>query len=281
MKASNKLKPRRAPIRSLNILLAEDDPEMRKLLAWSLERKGYRVVECRDGTSLMTKLGLLGPADRVEPHDLIISDIRMPGVTGMHVLEYAKEFADFPPIILITAFPDTASREQVTKLGALAMLAKPFDMEELLSRIEDAFPPETLERKQKRRQRVMGGGPSFSLEITFRHNSGSEAVRDYIQSVAAKLHPLAQSVVRGRIVVDQADVGHHKKHRYTVTLLLFTSGSPVVVKYDTDKGATSDDLYFAVNVVFGTALRRLKESIKKRQEHRAQRDKPSQGGQQC
>jgi CheY-like chemotaxis protein len=119
MKTGTKQNRETASNQPPSILLAEDDIEMRKLLTWSLERRGYKVIECPDGTSLMRKLGLLGPGDRIESHDLIISDIRMPGATGLQVLESVREFPDFPPMILITAFPDTESREQAQRLGAL------------------------------------------------------------------------------------------------------------------------------------------------------------------
>lgn len=270
----------RTSARPPSILLAEDDHEMRKLLSWALTRRGYKVAECADGTGLMRKLGLLGPVDRVQPHDLIISDIRMPGVTGLQVLESIREFSDFPPMILITAFPNTDSRKQAMRLGAVAMLAKPFDIEELLSAIREAIPYETLKRRRRRERRAAGSQPPFPLEITLRHDSGSDTARDYIRTIAAKLYAFAQYVVSARIVVDQADGGHRKKHRYTVILVLSTSGGPVVAKHDTGKDPTSDDLYMAVNVVFGTALRKLKESVERRQEHRTHstRDEVSQGG---
>jgi DNA-binding response OmpR family regulator len=267
MKTSKAHRRQTNSVRPVSILLAEDDTELRKLLCWSLERNGYHVVECSDGMSLMKKLGLLGPADRVQPHDLIISDVRMPGVTGMQVLENVREFTNFPPMILITAFPDAASRNQATKLGAVAMIAKPFDIEELLDKIEETIPVETPERERQGDWLVAGEEPPFPLEITFRHGSGLEAAGDYIRSVAAKLHPLSRHVSNGRIVIDQADAGQRKKHRYMLTLVLSTPGKPIVVKYDTDKGATHDDLYMAINLVFATALRKLRDFIEKRQEH--------------
>jgi len=107
---------------SCHILLAEDDLEMRRMLAWSLHEEGYEVTECDDGYCLMKQLGFLGPLGQIQRFDLIISDIRMPGVTGMQVLESAREFEDFPPIILITAFGDDSTHAQAQKLGAVAML---------------------------------------------------------------------------------------------------------------------------------------------------------------
>ena len=72
---------------SFRILLAEDDKEMRSLLALMLRKEGYQVCECMDGLSLLDMLSsFFLPDEEHENFDLIISDIRMPGVTGMEIL---------------------------------------------------------------------------------------------------------------------------------------------------------------------------------------------------
>jgi CheY-like chemotaxis protein/ribosome-associated translation inhibitor RaiA len=250
------------------ILLAEDDLEMRKLLSWSLGRQGYKIIECVDGISLMKKLGLLGPENGFELHDLVISDIRMPGLTGLQVLENVREFPDFPPMILITAFPDTESRDQAQRLGAVAMLAKPFEIEELLEKVREAIPPESVEQKRQSRQYETVEQTPFPLEITFRHDSGSQAAKDYILDVATKLYPFAEHIVSGKIIIDESDRSKHKEHRYIITTVLSTPGKSIVVKHTTDGGPNNENLYMAINVVLGTAARKLKHYIKKHQERR-------------
>jgi CheY-like chemotaxis protein/ribosome-associated translation inhibitor RaiA len=272
-KRRHKMKPakkhhRTTTDRPLSILLAEDDLEMRKLLSWSLGKKGYKIIECADGTSLMKKLGLLGPGERIQHHDLIISDIRMPGVTGLQVLESAREFPDFPPMILITAFPDAESRDQAMRLGAAAMLAKPFDIEELIEQVKATVSADTAGPQKDHLWFKTEREPTFPFDITFRHDTGSEAARDYIRSVATRLHYFAEHVVSGKIIIDQSGKSKQRYHRYTVTLILSTSGKPIVVKHKSNGGAGSDNLYMAVNIVFGTASRKLKHYIKKRQEYR-------------
>jgi len=64
------------------VLLAEYDEEMRALLARTLRRDGYEVTECSDGVALADHLGSFVLADASEDVDLIVSDIRMPGVSG-------------------------------------------------------------------------------------------------------------------------------------------------------------------------------------------------------
>jgi len=123
------------------ILLAEDDDEMRSLLALMLRKEGYQVTACPDGISLLDQLSFFFlPGQEHEEVDLIISDIRMPGVTGMEILMGAQENADFPPIILITAFGDERTHAQAEQFGAAAMFDKPFDVHDLLDKARELVP---------------------------------------------------------------------------------------------------------------------------------------------
>jgi two-component system response regulator (stage 0 sporulation protein F) len=127
---------------SISILLAEDDKEMRSLLALMLRKEGYQVCECRDGLSLLDMLSsFFLPSEEHKNFDLIISDIRMPGITGMEILMGANELDNFPPIILITAFGDKETHMQAERLGAAALFDKPFDIDELLKKVHAILPP--------------------------------------------------------------------------------------------------------------------------------------------
>lgn len=116
------------------ILLAEDDVEMRKTLSGVLRASGYQVVECADGLDLLKMFG----ASRIQAqcsryYDLVISDIRMPGLSGMEFLEGFHGKESFPPVILITAFGDTETHAKAKQLGAIAVFDKPFEVEDLLA----------------------------------------------------------------------------------------------------------------------------------------------------
>jgi CheY-like chemotaxis protein len=124
-----------------HILVAEDHADMREMLAQTLRRAGYDVTEVPDGWGLLSLLGacLLHSQDE-QPVDLVISDIRMPGVTGMEVLRGAEGSPEFPPIILITAFGDPRTHEEAERLGAEAVFDKPFDLEDLLVKVREIVP---------------------------------------------------------------------------------------------------------------------------------------------
>jgi DNA-binding response OmpR family regulator len=82
---------------------------------------------------LIGQLRCLEEPSRPNDFDLIISDIRMPGVNGLSVLEGLREFKGVPPIILITAFGDEQTHADAERLGAAAVINKPFEITELLS----------------------------------------------------------------------------------------------------------------------------------------------------
>jgi len=142
------------PTNPYHILLAEDDKEMRTLLALLLRIGGYRVTVCRDGVGLLTYLEpFLFPHENEvgdKNVDLIISDIRMPGVTGLEVLEGAPKDTEFPPMILITAFGDEETHARAKELHAAAMFDKPFDMDDLLAKVHEFLPSNKTTRRQSR-----------------------------------------------------------------------------------------------------------------------------------
>ncbi len=119
------------------ILLAEDDAEMRALVSGDLRRAGYSVVECADGAALLRRLQ---SASRTEGLgvDLVIADVRMPELTGLEVLERLRGADPFTPYIVVTAFGSAETRRVARRLGAIAVLDKPFEIADLLRLVGDA-----------------------------------------------------------------------------------------------------------------------------------------------
>jgi DNA-binding response OmpR family regulator len=115
-----------------HVLLAEDDEEFRALVEHALRCAGYRVTACTDGVELADHIGSYVLSEVTDDFDLIISDIRMPGISGMQVLKGMSRWAGFPPMILMTAFGDDRAHATAEELGAAAMLDKPFELDDLL-----------------------------------------------------------------------------------------------------------------------------------------------------
>lgn len=113
------------------VLLAEDDPHLRELMADALREDGYEVIEAADGIELWNMIVSeleLGPVHRP---GLVISDIRMPGATGIEVLAALRECNTSMPVVLTTAFGDPETHAEAGRLGAETVLDKPFDIDDL------------------------------------------------------------------------------------------------------------------------------------------------------
>lgn len=118
--------------RRARVLVAEDDRELRRLVTAVLRRCGYVVDEAANGIDMLERLADVTLRKRT--FDLIVSDVRMPGLTGMEVIEglqlgdRAQSFRT--PVIFMTAFGDDDVHAEAARLGA-TILDKPFDLEDL------------------------------------------------------------------------------------------------------------------------------------------------------
>jgi CheY-like chemotaxis protein len=118
---------RRRPV----ILLAEDDAAMRSLLSSQLRRDGYRVIACQDGMELVYRIGVYRTRHLPIGVDLVISDVRMPLISGLELLELVNEATSGIPVILISAFGDVETRGEASTRSAAAFFSKPFDVDQL------------------------------------------------------------------------------------------------------------------------------------------------------
>lgn len=123
------------------ILLAEDDAELRSLIAHALREAGHAVLEAGNGFELLDRIeaAIAWGEPARPPISLIISDVRMPGMTGIDVLSVLRCAYWATPVILMSAFADATLRGEAWELGAAAVIAKPFAMEELLDAVRVAL----------------------------------------------------------------------------------------------------------------------------------------------
>lgn len=108
------------------VLVVEDDPGIRMLVATALKRAGFAVLEARDGVEAM---------DFVPEADLVVLDVGLPRKSGWEVLEAIRQnFGQLP--VLITGHSDEASRVRGLESGADDYLTKPFSVRELAARVK-------------------------------------------------------------------------------------------------------------------------------------------------
>lgn len=116
---------------SRRAVVAEDHYDLRLLICEALRSDGFDVVECVSGIELLRTLRGETLAHR-EP-ELIVTDVRMPGCSGLQALEDLRWMGWSTPVLVITAFSDAATRERTRELDA-ELLDKPFDLGELRAR---------------------------------------------------------------------------------------------------------------------------------------------------
>ncbi len=104
---------------------------MRSMIHQVLTRAGHTVVALEDGFELSDYLDLVLAQGGPGVPDLILSDVRMPGRTGLEVLARVRQKGLRCPVLLLSAFADEPTREEARRLGAKALLDKPVDMDEL------------------------------------------------------------------------------------------------------------------------------------------------------
>ena len=110
-----------------NILIVDDDPQIRKLVSVNLEARGYSVKEAANGTDALV-------AFNQAPFDLVILDLVMPGTSGIEVCAQMREQSDVP-IIVLSAYDEEELKVRALDAGADDYVTKPFGHEELLARM--------------------------------------------------------------------------------------------------------------------------------------------------
>ncbi len=122
------------------VLIVDDESSMREMLSIALGDEGWQVHSAPDGEAALALLGK-------KPVDVVVSDIRMPGMNGMELLRYVREQSPVTEVILITAHASTDSAIEAVRLGAYDYVTKPFDVEELKVTVRHALEQQALLRE--------------------------------------------------------------------------------------------------------------------------------------
>jgi DNA-binding NtrC family response regulator len=137
------------------VLVAEDDADMRDLLVDVLEDAGFETVAAVDGADALAAI------ERANEHlDLVITDVRMPGLTGADLLRAVTTRRAEAPVVVITAFGSVEQAVEMVKAGAYQYLTKPFATGELLAAVESALAASGPQREQARLRRELPSAPA-------------------------------------------------------------------------------------------------------------------------
>ena len=116
---------------SRRLLIVDDDPGQRSLLNTFLRSQGFETVMADSGQRALETL-------RTAKFDMMISDVRMPGLSGLETLRLARKENATLPVLLVTAFTDVRDAVTAMRDGAVNYLAKPIDLDELLASVRQA-----------------------------------------------------------------------------------------------------------------------------------------------
>jgi two-component system, NtrC family, response regulator PilR len=130
------------------ILVVDDEESMRQLLEIALGKEGHRITLAESGTKATELI------DK-SSYDLVISDIKMPDMSGVEVLRHIKETDPSVPVIMVTAYASAETAVEALRLGAYDYLTKPFKMEELKTNIRNALEKVRLKRENETLKREL------------------------------------------------------------------------------------------------------------------------------
>src|SRR5512143_1914616 len=140
-----------------SILIVDDEEGMRKSLSMLFQKEGYQVCQAGSGEDAIRSL------DR-DKFDLIITDLRMDGISGTYLLEYIKDKRLQVPVVIMTAYGTIDSAVDAMRMGASDYIAKPFEYDEILHRAKRAMErAETAREMDKMLQAQKASQENFSM----------------------------------------------------------------------------------------------------------------------
>jgi len=199
----------RARVRSMQILVADDQPANRVVLQRLLERAGHRLIFAEDGEAAL---------DLLESHspDLLVIDLHMPGLSGFDVIRQARVMQAGrarTPIIVLSADATVESLQEAERAGAYAYLTKPVVVARLLDTIskvaanEAYAPPEAVSAADTRQQ----GGASSVLQELAAMNFGQDFLEDFVEQCLRDLGRAMPQLRKAAVDADwdeMRDVAH-------------------------------------------------------------------------
>lgn len=139
----------------MHIVVVEDEEHLAQGIRYNLEAEGYRVTTISDGASALQML-----QDPESDVDLIVLDIMLPQLSGYAICDTLRKAGDHTPVLLLSARTLPEDRARGFDVGANQYLTKPFDLDELLSRVKNLL-------RLGQQQRAGGSAPPVAHEFRF------------------------------------------------------------------------------------------------------------------
>ena len=138
---------------STKILIADDDEVSCQLFAETLESEGFHVDQVTSGDAALARLA-------EDSHDLLIIDVRMPGISGLEVTRVVHEKYPVLPVIVMTAFGSMETAVEAIHEGAFDFISKPMNLVELKKTVSRALAQRSLQRRAEKSTDAEGENPT-------------------------------------------------------------------------------------------------------------------------
>jgi DNA-binding NtrC family response regulator len=153
------------------VLVIDDEDNMRWVLSRALEKAGYDVITAGRGADGLRQFAL-------NPVDLVLLDLKMPGMDGLAVLREIRQRSQTTPVLLLTAYATVPTAVEALQVGATDYLRKPFDLEAVLAKISERLAQRANDQQEEWQQRPAFEPPLFA---------------EFVGASPLLKHPLAQA----------------------------------------------------------------------------------------
>jgi two-component system, NtrC family, nitrogen regulation response regulator NtrX len=159
------------------LLIADDEPAIRRSLREILEFEGYQIEEATDGEDALSKA-------RSSRYDLILLDIKMPKKDGMEVLQALADEELVVPVVMISGHGNVETAVEATRLGAVDFIEKPPDLNRLLVSVRGALDRGQLQTENRRMRQALADAEQTELTPIIGEHPAIERIKATIERVA-------------------------------------------------------------------------------------------------
>ncbi|MFK7898740.1 MAG: sigma-54-dependent transcriptional regulator [Myxococcota bacterium] len=165
-----------------SVLIVDDDPAILDMTEDLLTEAGFQVTKCTSGEQALE-------AGQHQEWDVVLSDLQMPGISGLELLAALRERHPDTPVIIMTAFGTIQSAVEAMRAGALDFVTKPFRADELLLSLERGFERRALEEENRSLRRAVARASSFGELV------GKSSAMNEIYSLIRKVGSNASNIL--------------------------------------------------------------------------------------
>ena len=169
-----------------SILVVDDEPAIQDILTWSLAAEGYRVATAGSGEEALTRV-------EEQDFDIILTDIVMPGLDGLEVLERSRVLNPRAAVIVMTAYAALETAIAALRRGACDYLEKPFSIEDLKERVQRLIQYRETLWKDRLVHRALQPRSSASQALV----GESDAIRSVREQIALAARTLSNVLITG------------------------------------------------------------------------------------